>query len=81
MEWISVEQRLPEQGRKVLVYVKHPVMGVNAGKHEWKEFNYISIGLKCCQDHNRWMIVDREDFHWPDQVLFWKELPEAPEGY
>lgn len=67
MEWISVEDRLPENNKKVLCFVNDIVSS-------WQEI------LECytCPEYltHEWLDSESEDY--PCIVTHWPELPEPP---
>lgn len=65
-QWISVKDRLPEDPRFVLVYVKHP------SAHPFPAWSCIMTDMYL---GDRWMENADEEVH---EVTHWMPLPEAP---
>jgi len=70
MEWISVEDRLPEPEQEVIYYFE--LTGISIGKF-WKNRTMlaeIEINMNCFGGAKGWLC---------DDVTHWMPLPEPPE--
>ena len=70
MRWIPVEERLPEEGKRCLLYTPCDgilCVGYYAGKEEW-------------QHRHKWRLVTamRSTQTLTKKVTHWRPLPEAP---
>ena len=63
-EWISVDDRLPEEKVNCIVYYKHAYCDND---------DYWAIGT-CFYDGNKFQM------HWSYKVTHWMPLPEPPKG-
>ena len=73
MEWISVEDRLPEEGQRVIYYFKHT--GISIGRYTRAQWNDPETGE---------VVSEGDMFHGPDgfltdDVTHWMPLPDAPD--
>lgn len=69
MNWISVEDKIPEIGEKILVVLRY-----HFGEEEDKKYNYwISVGEYYYD--NQWLIPLNKTY---DKILYWMPLPELP---
>ena len=84
MSWISVKDRLPEVGKKVLLIVygwKDSIVYIGKLQPGWShddpngEHNFWGIPVKASD----WLIDGWSYFKHPD-VHYWTDLPELPEG-
>ena len=64
-KWISVKDRLPIEGKNVLVFI--PYKKVN--------LHYVSY-----LEANKWYVPDRLGRYELSDVTHWLPLPEPPEG-
>lgn len=62
-DWISVEDRLPEDGMPVLTY--------GAKRLEWAVMRYSAV-------ENAWEVEDCSEFHPAYPPKYWQELPPPP---
>lgn len=63
MEWTKTSERVPEEGKPVLVYI--PAVGGHGA----------SMKVLMLNDSHLW--VDTTAFYYPEKT-FWMPLPEAP---
>lgn len=73
MKWISVDNYLPSEEKRVLICLQHYLSGNPNGKkfHDWICIAryYSDIGWKLEVD------CDRKIY---DKIIFWKNLPDIP---
>ena len=71
MKWIHIEERLPENGKDVLVLVKKEKKKLKPAK------KYIRVG-KRLSERNIWIVGDGFGYNL-GKVTHWMPLPELPE--
>ena len=69
MKWISVEDRLPEEGQRVIYYFK--ITGIDIGRFTRKPFDDLPDDCQgnCFYGSDGWLT---------DDVTHWMPLPEKP---
>lgn len=65
MNWINIEEKMPENNVPVLVFVTNSV-----------DYEDITLG---CFDEDTWF-TESESFEDGDKVTHWMPLPEKPTG-
>lgn len=74
IEWIPVSERLPEKSGKVFVFTDSLIAGAHIGNVHFVHYS---------NRHKAFNADDgRDDTPWAfENVVFWAEAPEPPEGW
>jgi hypothetical protein len=71
MNWISVKNRMPEEGIRILLLTDTGIIEGSMAEPDGSRWNYLTLdahGCGCCAGGT-------------DEVLYWSELPSLPENY
>lgn len=74
-EWISVDDRLPEDGVEVLIYISTDIVQAYIWKGYWKGSTNVTDNMNDGYVHDRTICKQGSQF---DFVTHWMPLPEAP---
>ena len=72
-DWISVEDRLPERKKKVLLYANTIYPEITVGRlDDWKKFDNIK--------KNVWIVSGGGYYEMEKSITHWMPLPEPPKS-
>lgn len=77
--WISVDDRLPEDGQEILIYTPNSTIGSKVLSDRVIGMEHFDYGYTAKITENDYILSSNDFFSLDDPATHWQPLPEPPE--